>query len=700
MVKQVGIKSHSASNRALFVQFASVCKAMLVLFVFAGFAADGSVAFAQITAKKAEAARAKAASLSPSEAFMQARQAVQRNDLVLLSRVAEQARQHPLGIYVDYWELRLRLSQPGREPALEQAVRAFMDKHAGTVYADLLRRDFMLSLGRTQDWDTLEDVAKPWVLLDDRQAFCYWQLASMRKSRQFEPQAKEALLAGGAFSEGCTALTEAALASGAVSASELLPRLASGIFSNAQSGTRAIVRAHSPWAELIGDAQWAKPASAIAQPAIRANKEALTIAYLRLVGVNLEAAVDALKAEQSLTHGQRFLVWSLVAAFSAQRTQPVAHEYAAAAAQARTAELRAKTGAIKLPSDVGAWAVRAALRGSDWKSIVLLEAALPNDLRLDSTWIYWRGRAERETNQPREVWEKTFRLIDQQHNFYGQLAAEELGQLTKVSAPLAGETADALAQDPQVLAVVNSSAVKRARQFYELGFRFEGNREWNWAIRGLNDQRLNAVARWADRQQLFDRAISTADRTNQTHDFSMRFLTPFASALTVSAKNHGLDPALVFGLIRQESRFLVDVRSSVGATGLMQLMPATARWVAKRLGVSDFEHEQLLRPEINLEFGSFYFKTVLEALEGNAALAAAAYNAGPGRPKNWRATLPQKIDGAAFAETIPFSETRDYVKKVLSNTAFYGSLLTGQPQSLKQKLGEIGPKVVTPTDIP
>jgi soluble lytic murein transglycosylase len=230
--------------------------------------------------------------------------------------------------------------------------------------------------------------------------------------------------------------------------------------------------------------------------------------------------------------------------------------------------------------------------------------------------------------------------------------------------------------------------------------RFEGNREWNWAIRGLTDKQLIAVSRWANQQQLFDRAVSTAERTQNWHDYSARFILPFKEPLLAAAGRYKLDPAYVYGLVKQESRFLPEVKSSVGAMGLMQLMPATASWVAKKIEVPDFELSQLGLPETNLKMGSFYLRTVMDGLDGNAALAAAAYNAGPNRPRNWRASLGSKIEGAAFAEAIPFSETRDYVKKVLSNTVLYAAYLTGQAQSLKNRLGEISPKIAVPADTP
>jgi soluble lytic murein transglycosylase len=146
----------------------------------------------------------------------------------------------------------------------------------------------------------------------------------------------------------------------------------------------------------------------------------------------------------------------------------------------------------------------------------------------------------------------------------------------------------------------------------------------------------------------------------------------------------------VYGLIRQESRFVTDARSGVGAAGLMQVMPATARWTANKLGMRGFNPEQLHDRETNIAIGTGYLKLVLDDFGGSMPMAAAAYNAGPSRPRTWR--NGPLLEGAIWAENVPFQETRDYVKKVLANTTFYAAMLTGQPQSLKERLGVIGPR--------
>jgi soluble lytic murein transglycosylase len=158
-------------------------------------------------------------------------------------------------------------------------------------------------------------------------------------------------------------------------------------------------------------------------------------------------------------------------------------------------------------------------------------------------------------------------------------------------------------------------------------------------------------------------------------------------------RDNQLDEAWVYGLIRQESRFVSFARSGVGAAGLMQVMPATAKWIAKRMGMGDYHPGLIHRVETNLELGTYYLRHVLDAMNGQPLMATAAYNAGPSRPKRWADSKP--MEGAVYAETIPFTETRDYVEKVMANAQFYARRLGAKLQTFKQRIGIVGQQADT-----
>jgi soluble lytic murein transglycosylase len=293
-----------------------------------------------------------------------------------------------------------------------------------------------------------------------------------------------------------------------------------------------------------------------------------------------------------------------------------------------------------------------------------------------------------DTAQRQEA-QSLLRSIASVKGFYEQLALEDLGQpITVPERPMA------LTPQEKAAALINPG-LQRALYAIQIGLRPEGNREWNYSINlhtsgGMNDRELLAAAELACQRQVWDRCINTSERTKDAIDLEQRFPMPLREIVVRRAGEIKLDPAYVYGLIRQESRFVMDARSHVGASGLMQVMPATAKWTAKKIGLTNFTPDQITDREVNVAIGTGYLKLVLDDFEGSMPMATAAYNAGPSRPRNWR--NGPVLEAAIWAENIPFQETRDYVKKVLSNTTNYAAILTRQPQSLKARLGNVGPR--------
>jgi soluble lytic murein transglycosylase len=344
-----------------------------------------------------------------------------------------------------------------------------------------------------------------------------------------------------------------------------------------------------------------------------------------------------------------------------------------------------------------AWHVRAALREPAreprrWTLIArAIEAMAPTE-QARPAWVYWKARAQQAQAQPGTDGEATRAAaraalagIAQPLDFYGLLAAEELGQPYNLPA------AAAALSPPEREAVRGQPGLARALQLIQLGLRSEGVREWNFTLRGMPDRELLAAAQWACERAVWDRCINTSDRSRAEVDIGQRYPLAFREQILATAQATGLDAAVLFGLIRQESRFITDARSGVGASGLMQLMPATARWTAKKVGL-DFKPGMVNDPQVNLQLGAAYLKRVLDDFGGSLAMATAAYNAGPGRPRRWRegGTV---MEPAAWAESIPFNETRDYVQKVLANSVTYAALLGAPAPSLKARLGApIGPR--------
>jgi soluble lytic murein transglycosylase len=339
----------------------------------------------------------------------------------------------------------------------------------------------------------------------------------------------------------------------------------------------------------------------------------------------------------------------------------------------------ARAGDARLDDAQLAWKVRAALRRGHWKTVRSTIDRMPVDMRQEPAWTYWYGRSLAAAGD--EAGSRAYFLrIAGQPEFYSQLASEELGYVPAIP------EGTYLPTDEEVAAAGSVPGLQRALALIRLGMRTEGVREWLFTVRGLDDTRLIAAAELARRAEVYDRAIQAADRTERLHNFGLRYPVPYREVFQEYAKAQGLDEAWVFGLVRQESRFITEARSSAGAAGLMQIMPRTAKFVAQKIGLRNFRAKNVHDVEMNVNLGTGYMKLVLDQL-GHPVLASAAYNAGPGRARRWRDARP--LEGAIYAETIPFAETRDYVKKVMANSVFYAALLDMPIVPIKARLGII-----------
>jgi len=400
------------------------------------------------------------------------------------------------------------------------------------------------------------------------------------------------------------------------------------------------------------------------------GRELTIFALIRLAQSDLQRAVRYWGGElrEGFPLPDQQYVWAMLATLGARRSLPEAVDWFRQAGEA------------PLSDEQLAWCARGALRQENWPVVKNAIERMSLSARNESTWIYWLGRSLCALGAE-EDGKALFSRIAGGDHFYGRLAAEELEMPLQMPPQASPPTLEELER------VTTLTGLQRALILYQLGLRTEATAEWVWTVRAMDDRALLAAAELAHRNGIWDRAISTADKTVATHDFTLRYPTHYRDVLSKQAQIRNIDESLVFGLVRQESRFLAEAKSPVGAAGLMQLLPSTARWVAKKIGMKGFKLSRVSRPEVNAALGAFYLRHVLDGFNGNPVLASAAYNAGPGRARRWCDSRP--IEGAIYIETIPFPETRQYVKKVMANTVYYAAVLGGEPRSLKSRLGTI-----------
>lgn len=575
--------------------------------------------------------------------------------------------------YVEYYRLRMRL-----EHANTEDIRGFLDRHADTPVSDRLRSEWLKRLARQGEWGAFP-TEFPKVVESDDELTCYALQARRRGGdSQALADARPLWFSGRDVPDACDSLMDALVADGLIGEDDVWARIRSALEAGKVTVARRTAE-YLPPSKALSPADLAaandNPRRFLERKNLdlntRAGREMALFALLKMAKSSpAQAYYQYSRLQDHFTEAERAYVLGHVGQYGTRRQDSAALAWFK---EAGTAGLT--------PTQLE-WRTRAALRAGDWGEVLASVQAMTEADSDVPAWRYWRGRALKAQGRVAEA-NAVLAPLSTEHHYYGLLALEELGAVFDV--PPIGYKPDTT----DVQKVAQLPGIQRSLALHGLGMRIEGKREWEWAIRGFDDQRLLAVAELARRNQLYDRAIATAEQTVQTHDFDLRYLAPYRDVMKTYTERLDLDEAYVYALIRQESRFDADAKSSAGARGLMQLMPRTARWTAKKMGVRGFSTRKTSDIETNLALGTYYLRHVLDLFDNQPVLAAAAYNAGPGRARQWREARP--MEGAVYAETIPFTETRLYVKKVMGNAAYYAAAFNQPIRSLKQRLGTVLP---------
>jgi soluble lytic murein transglycosylase len=604
--------------------------------------------------------------------ILQAKEAFQKSRLPELERLAAKSQQHPLAAWPDYWRLKLLLSVPAMGPqALRAHVNAFTSRHPSHPLKETVQREWVAALISQGLWaDAGAALASLPTTLSSPQISCARaRVGLLPMDSQPGAGGFESLPIGNETGDACIGLIE--------------------LLSNSESVSPHYLRQRARWAAQVGNdashrrlmdifREHAKVHDLGARGSELTSGEATLGRILNTGRVNNLAALDAFKKQgDSLSQEQRRYASFAVGAVLWRRSHP----------DAWSLMQEGWASHAQQPTEILQVAAREAIRRSEWPKLLELITAMREPAKSEPTWRYWQAVALKATQQTAQA-QAILKDLRHDYGFYGVLAKESLGEPVVIPAA----TPVALSADERQQ-LDRDAGMQRSYALLRMGLRAEAVTEWSAAMRDRNDQELLRAALHARDNGFLDRMIAAADRTRQMHDFSLRYPVAFKESVLPAAKNNAIDPWWVLGLIRQESRFIPDIQSSVGASGLMQIMPATGKMLAKTIGLRQSGRLELSDVEVNIQLGTSYMRQLQDRFEGSALLASAAYNAGPSRAILWRSALPGKLEGAAFAESIPFPETRDYVKRVLTNTVLYQAVHLGGPApSLKTLLGDILPK--------
>ncbi len=314
------------------------------------------------------------------------------------------------------------------------------------------------------------------------------------------------------------------------------------------------------------------------------------------------------------------------------------------------------------------WQLRILLRADQWLVLKEWISTLPEANRIEQRWRYWLARAQLMTSSDADVIDQaktTFRELSRFRSFYGFLASDRIGNPYRMAE-------NPLPSEPAIIdALANSPAMLRVRELFVHGENLTARREWYAATKNLEAEQWLVAAQLAHQENWYPQSILAMAKARYWDDLNIRFPQPYRQAFEKQAQAVDLPLTLLFAISRQESAFAAGVTSPAGARGLMQLMPATAKQVAKRHNIRYKSRQQLFDPEKNISLGSLYFKDLMQRFADNRILSIASYNAGPHRVSRWRKKTAGKLPYDAWIETIPYRETRQYVQNVLAYTLIF-----------------------------
>jgi soluble lytic murein transglycosylase len=607
--------------------------------------------------------------------YARASQALNKHQLETFEKLLGELADYPLQAYLRAEYLGDHLNQPDMA-----ALRDFLDKEKGTLVGERLRRELLKQLARKNLWADFLSFYQPQndvglqclnleaMMHSDQLPAALDQVSQIWMTGHFLPQACDNIVAawendGRRTDELTWQRIELAMAEGTT-------RLASRLATSLNKQDRTVVdlwtRVHrSPEQISHGKLPDHAKIGLVVTHAIR-----------RLSAKNPDKAIDLwqkLSSQRTFTEAENSRAWKYIGLSLARSHQAEAYVWLK-----RIPLQYADTLVLE-------WKIRTAIRQGDWYQIVADIQSMPALAQSDLRWQFWWAYANEQLGNTIEA-EGVYHYLAGRRDFYGFLAADRL------NLPYAFEDRPLEISVNELNAMANHPSAARARELLSLGKIIEARREWAQLTTTLDEQGMLAASKLAQLLGWHDRAILTMGKTEYRDDVDLRFPVLMQDAVLAWSAKHNVEPALTYAIIRRESAFVADARSPVGARGLMQLMPATARNIARQLRVPYHGTASLLSSDTNLNLGTGYLGQMLKNLDDQPALAAAAYNAGPHRVRSWRPE--QAMDAVRWVETIPFNETREYVSNVLAYTVIYQHKLENSYTRLTDRMPPVEPRTL------
>jgi soluble lytic murein transglycosylase len=599
--------------------------------------------------------------------FQQAEKALSQGNFTLYHKLKRELSNYPLYPYLLYAEHENNIGSLTYE-----VLQDFITDYNDSPLSEQLRTRFLNAKAKEERW---HDFLKAYQPTNDLSVQCYRHWAALQTSNQPSQILKEIQpiwLSGKETPKSCEAPFRIWEKSGQMTRALIWQRIKAAIqLGNAELARQMSLRLKKPEQTLVD--LWlmvhANPTLVTQQKYFKkdhpASLEILVDGVAKIAKNNPESAI---KIWKKMSHDYPFSErhWGLVVraiglSYAFQR-HPDAEKWLS------------KVPTLHVNQAVHEWRIRVALAKQDWQGVLKWMKDLPPALQTLEEWQYWRGRALEKVSRVEEGNEILEKLA-KSRSYYGFLASLHLTKPFSVLQPK-------ITFDKELVrAVAFKAAVLRAKELYSLGRYQQAKNEWQFVTQRMSEQEKHAAASLALHWELPNWSILALTKAENKNDLTHRFPVVYSQHVMNQAQQHTLDPAWIFAVTRQESAFVPHAKSPAGALGLMQLMPNTAELVAKkhRIPLGGIQH--ILEPNTNIKLGSSYLRMMLDCHDNNTILATASYNAGPARVKKWLPTFDMAAD--IWVETIPYKETRDYVKNVMTYTAIYQEILGRKPKSRK-----------------
>ncbi|MFO7603122.1 MAG: transglycosylase SLT domain-containing protein [Gammaproteobacteria bacterium] len=621
--------------------------------------------------------------------FIAAEDAAQKQQWSRYQALANQLRDYPLYPYLEYQRLSKHLAQTD-----DGTIQKFITEHADTPIAQRLHTEWLYSLARRSQWQTLVD---HFAHSNNTALQCIYINALLNLNQQDRAFSllESTWLTGQSLPRSCDQPIAVWQQHQGLTPERVWQRIRLSMQAGRSSLARYLARTYLPESERYWVGIWSKVRR---QPEyVHAIHERFSQSTETRPTALRWLLIDGLRRMAYREPVQAAALWQHMRTeypFTTAETQRLERRLAAKLAEHNSDEARHWLAQLNLStddSDMLEIFALSALRDQDWPAALQwLNRIQTTDSNIDR-WNYWRARALEAMGRLDESRQLYIQNTDVR-SYYSFLAADRAGQPYRfANRPLQIQTS-------QLAAAKNSPAVVRAAELYWLNRIVEARREWHYALQHMDQQELLQAAQLAHHWGWHDRSIVTLSQASYWDDLEKRFPLAHRELVEKYAGKNQINPAWAYAIIRQESAFIADAKSHAGALGLMQLLPGTARQMARSLQLRRPKQNEILHAGTNIRLGIGYLNKVQKRFQGNAVLATAAYNAGGSRVKSW---LPEEgsIPADVWVELVPFHETRDYLQRVMTYTVIYEQRLGMNPQSLLERMPPIhGPVTIISKD--